>query len=299
MVDPDRLPESIRQVIRPRLKVTARNAPERSSSTLSFGEKIAATRFEGVRQLDEKAPARLAKLRLDMNITDREYFRKYQLMRFQKDAANKIAGLLTSFQQEHPLEWEYCDWKNFAIAKLVLGKLASSPDTAKSRRAAAERWLKGYWKREQKIARETDTYLSPTRMAASAAVFELEMLELADDLSPWLRPSYGDYTAFVRWLNKNWPKLAEKKHGAALLEAIAAKFRRERPTTSLGDDDLAEVQDAYRRISLSFSEGAVPPSAVVLTLVSRRHNVSPRVVNKVRAETNRHRVSPSSPRKAR
>jgi hypothetical protein len=166
-----------------------------------LGERIAGTRFGRVRQPDDEARARFAKFQLDINITNREYYRKYQRIRFQKDAANNIAALLTSLQQEHPLEWGYCGWKTFAIAELMLGKLASSPDSVKSRRAAAERWWKGYWKREQKIARETDTYLSPKRMAASAAVFELEMLELAEDPQPWMHPGFSDYAAFVRWLN--------------------------------------------------------------------------------------------------
>lgn len=136
-------------------------------------------------------------------------------------------------------------------------------------------------------------------MAAHAAAFELEMLQRSDDPRPWLRPGFGDYAAFVRWLNKNWAKLAAKKQGEALLKAVAGKFHHERPRTPLGDSDLAEVQHAYSRIASSYSEGALPASAVVLTMVARRHHVSPRLVTKVRAEANKHRRSGRLPQKAR
>lgn len=181
----------------------------------------------------------------------------------------------------------------------MLGNLTTSAGTPKSRRAAAERWLKGYWKREQQIARETDTYLSPERMAASAAVFELEMLELADDPQPWMRPGFGDYAAFVRWLNKNRDKLAVKKHGPPLLAAAAKEFRHERPKTALSNSDLVEIFTAYNGLESSHPPGAVPPYTVVLAVVARRHQVSPRLVTIVRAETNRHRRSQTAPEKAR
>jgi hypothetical protein len=48
-------------------------------------------------------------------------------------------------------------------------------------------------------------------MAASVAVFELEVLKGQDKPRPWMRPGYGDYARFVRWLNKNLAKLASKK----------------------------------------------------------------------------------------
>jgi hypothetical protein len=240
----------------------------------------------------------LAKLHLDINITNREYYWKYQRMRFQKDAADKIAGLLTSFQQEHPLEWEYCGWKHFAIAELMLGNLTGFPDSVKSRRTAAERWWKGYWKRKQKTARETDTYLSPKRMAVSAAVFELELFELADDPYPWMRPGFLDYAVFVRWLNKNWDKLATKKQGEALFDAAAGGFRRERRKTALSNSDLREICTAYKSLESSYPPGKVITYQVILSVVARRHNVSPRLVNRVRAEKNKRLRSHSTPKKA-
>ncbi len=297
-IRPEDLPGLIRQYIHgERSTAPVNNLPESPSPRLSLGERIAGTRFGRVRQPDDEARARFAKFQLDINITNREYYRKYQRMRFQRDAANNIAALLTSFQQAHPLEWEYCGWKTFAIAELMLGRLASSPDSVKSRRAAAERWWKGYWNRKQKIARETDTYLSPTRMAASAAVFELEMLQLADDPKPWMRPGFSDYAAFVRWLNKKWDKLAAKKQGEPLLDAAAGGFLRERPKTVLSNSDLKEICTAYKGLESSYPLGGVPTYQVVLTVVARRHNVSPRLANKVRADKNKRMRSHSTPKK--
>ena len=296
-LDLDKFPQGVRQCIAP--QVAAKNTLECSRPMLSLGERIAGTRFGRVRQPNKEDQARRAVLKLQIDNTSQEYYLKYQRMRFQKDAANKVADLLTSLHQKYPLEWAYCGWKNVAIAELMLGRFSTFAGTPKSRQAVAGRWLKEYWKREEEIARETDTYLSPKRMAARAAAFELEMLQLANDPEPWIRPGLGDYAAFVRWLNKNWGKFAAKKKGAALLKALAGKFHRERPRTPLGDGDLVEVLHVYGRIASSYSEDAVPPSAVVLTMLARRHNVSPRLVTKVRAEASRHLLSQSAPPKAR
>jgi hypothetical protein len=138
-------------------KLALENTPGRSSPRLSLGERLAAragVRLDGKLTEEERArPAKLLqaqqvrlaelqskikianeifpKLRLQMPSfyipldieTCYKHYGKYQLMRFDKDAANKIAGLLTSFQREHPWEWEYSGWKNDAMAELMLGRL--------------------------------------------------------------------------------------------------------------------------------------------------------------------------------
>jgi len=102
-----------------------------------------------------------------------DYYFKCQQARFEKDGASKVAELLTSFLEQHPLEWSFSDWKNDQIAKLVLGEINT---TSIARKEPGERWLKTYWKREHRRQRESDTYLSPKREAASSAVFELALL---------------------------------------------------------------------------------------------------------------------------
>jgi hypothetical protein len=218
--------------------------------------------------------------------TCHKHYGKYQLMRFDKDAANKIAGLLTSFQREHPWEWEYSGWKNDAMAELMLGRLNSSLRTVKYRGEVGQRWLKEYWQREGKRERETETYLGAKRMAASAAVFEVEMLKGQDKPRPWMRPGYGDYARFVRWLNKNLAKLASKKKGAALLEAVVDGFRCAKPKTELSESIVVEIWEAYNKVELRYAQGSVSPYNVILNVVARRHNVSERLVTTVRAENN-------------
>jgi hypothetical protein len=314
LIRPERLSGSIRNQ-----KIVAENAPEIPARRLSIGERIAGKRF--ARELTEEQRAQWAacQLKIDTIVKShpelrlqlpqsalrwfdleicREYYWKCQCLRFEKDADQRIAGLLTSFLQQHPLEWACCEWKNDAIAQLMLGRLNSSLDTAKSRRETAERWLREYWQRERKSERETETYLSPKRMAASAAVFELEMLELADDPQPWMRPGFADYAVLVGWLNKNWERLATKKQGASLLTAVAVEFRRGRTRTALSDRDLVDICLAYRSVESSHPAGAVPTYQVVLAAVARRHEVSPRLVNKMRAEKNRRLRSRGTSKKA-
>ncbi len=316
-IDKEKLPESIRQYMTLPPQVAVQDAPK-GPNPLTLHEKIAGARFG--RALSKEARDRLTTLQSVINSITRinpelrpllpqpnphfalrpehywksfricsEYYWKYQDVLFSKDAANQLAALLTSFLQKHPVEWAFCVWKDNAIAELML-----------NHREAAKRWLNWYWKRKQKIARETATYLSPTRTAASAAAFELEMLQLADDPQnqPWMRPGYGDYAAFVRWLNRNWDNLAKKKQGAPLVAAAADGFRRGQPKTPLSSRDLVEICSAYKKIE-PLCRDRVDPYRVVLTVVAKRHQVSARVVTTVLAEMNRHRRSQKAPKKAR
>jgi hypothetical protein len=90
---------------------------------------------------------------LDLRICADYYF-KCEDARLEEDAASKVAELLTSFLNQHPLEWRICYWKNDFIAELVLGELNTSLG---ARNEAGERWLKGYWKREQWMQRESSS----------------------------------------------------------------------------------------------------------------------------------------------
>ena len=228
-----------------------------------------------------------------------DYYFKCQHASFEKDAAGKVAELLTSFLEQHPLEWSYSDWKSDEITKLVLGELST---TSRAQKEPGERWLKMFWKHEHRRQRETDIYLSPKRMAASSAAFELEMLELIDENPElWIVPVPGfrAYAAFVNWLNKNWNRVAARKSESALLKWIVSEFGKKRRDFAFSDSDLSEICGAYQSIESSHPPGKVPTSQVVLTLVARKHGVSPRLVTKVRAERNKRRLAHEANEKAR
>jgi hypothetical protein len=224
-----------------------------------------------------------------------DYYFKCQHAAFEKDGANKVAELLTSFLEQYPLEWRFSGWKNDLIAKLVLGELNT---TSSAREEPGERWLKAHWKRERRMQRETATYLSPKRMAASSAVFELELLAIQDKNSFWIYPGFRGYATFVTWLNANWAQLASKKKGAALFSMIAREFRNKWPDLAFSDSDFEEICFAYHSIESSHPSGKVPPYQVVLTLVARKNGVSPRLVTKVRAESNKQRLARETNEKA-
>jgi hypothetical protein len=240
-------------------------------------------------------------LSLDLQVCADYYF-KCQLARLEQDASNKVAELLTSFLEPHPLEWRICCWKNDLIAELVLGELNPSLGVTKE---AGERWLKGYWKREQRMQRGLDTYVSPKRMAASSAVLELEMLQLIDK-NPllWIRPGFRVYAAFVKWLNRNWTRIAAKEKGAALLKRVVSQYhnvelRDEGQDVALTDSELCEICNVYRNIESLHDPGNVPPYQVVLNLVARKHWVSPRLMTQVRAENHKRQSVFRAHRKAR
>jgi len=137
-------------------------------------------------------------------------------------------------------------------------------------------------------------------MAASSAVFELNhLMSMDENPELWIGPGFRMYATFVNWLNKNWAALAGKKSGPALLKDVVSKFRHKRQDVAFSDSDLAEICDVYGSIESSHPAGAVPPYQVVLTLVARKHKVSPRLVSKVRAEQNKRRSSHVTPKKAR
>jgi hypothetical protein len=219
-----------------------------------------------------------------------DYYFKCQLARLEDDAGNKLAELLTSFLEQHPLEWRICCWKNDLIAELVLGELNPALGVTKE---AGGRWLKGYWKREQRMQREIDTDISPKRMAASSAVLELEMLQVIDK-NPllWIRPGFRVYAAFVKWLNRNWTRMAAKKKGSALLNRVVSEyhngeFRNKEQDVALSDSELYDICDIYRSIESSHDPGKVPAYQVVLKLVARKHRVSPRLMTEVRAKNHK------------
>jgi hypothetical protein len=230
-----------------------------------------------------------------------EHYYQFRSLRCEKDAAHKIAGLLSSFQQRHPLEWRCSGWKNDAIAGLLLGEFDVPPESVESRRQAGERWLRDYWQREEKRARETAIALRPKRIDASAAVLDLEMLLLmVDNPQLWICPGPREYDIFVKWLNRNWAAIATKKKGEALLNDVIRKFHPNQKGPAFRECDLREMCDVYREIESWYPPAAVPTYQLVLTLVARKHNVSPRLVTKIRAEMNKHRHSqPAFPPKAR
>jgi hypothetical protein len=235
-------------------------------------------------------------LSLNLEICADYYFRCAHV-RFDDDSGGKVADLLTSLLEQYPLEWDVCAWKNDFIAGLMLGEFNG---TLSKRKEVAERWWKWYWKRKQRMNRETDIYLSPKRTAASSAVLELEMLESMDDNPQlWICPGFSGYATFVKWLNKNWAALAGKKSGLALLQDLVSKFRQRRQDVAFSDSVLEEICGVYASIESSHPAGAVPPYQVVLTLVARKHNVSPRLVSAERAELNKRRSSHITPKKAR
>jgi hypothetical protein len=224
-----------------------------------------------------------------------DYYFKCARLRFNEDAANKIAACLTTFLEQHPLEWRVCSWKNDFITEIALGELECSGD----RKKAAEHWLNWYWKRQRKQSRETDLYLSPKRMAASSAVLELESLPLRDKYPElFISPGVRGYKTFIRWLNKNWVALAAKKKGPALLQEAVAKFREKRGDLSFTDSDLVGICEAYKTVEPRYGPGNVPAYQVVVERVARKHGVSARLVTKVRAEENERRKSHDGQEKA-
>jgi hypothetical protein len=181
-------------------------------------------------------------------------------------------------------------------AGLMLGEFNGSLD---EQREAAQRWWKWYLQRERRINRNIDIDLSDKRMAASSAVHELDLMDLIDRHPQlFVRPGFSSHVRFVNFLNRNWAVLAGKKSGPALMKDVASKFRKH-PAVAFSDSDLAEICDVYGSIESSHPAGAVPPYQVVLTLVARKYKVSPRLVGKVRAETNKRRNSPKKAKKAR
>jgi hypothetical protein len=226
-----------------------------------------------------------------------DYYFECQHAALDMDGANKVAEVLTSFLERHPLEWSFSDWKNDLIAKLVLGELNTTSSAAKE---PGQRWLATYWRRERRRQRETDTFLSQKRMAASSAVLELELLEYIDENPEfWIVPGFRVYAAFVNWLNRNWNRAADRKRGAVLFTSLVSEFRKKRQDLAFTDSDLSEICGVYQIIESSHPPGKVPTSQVVLTLVARKHGVSPRLVTKVRAELNKRRLAHEAIKKAR
>jgi hypothetical protein len=64
--------------------------------------------------------SRAVYLSVDLRICSAFYF-KCANLRFEEDAAQRIAACLTSFLEQHPLEWQVCAWKNDLITELMLG----------------------------------------------------------------------------------------------------------------------------------------------------------------------------------
>jgi len=234
-------------------------------------------------------------LSVDLHVCADYYF-KCAHAQFDENPGSEIADLLNSLLDYHPLEWDVCGWKNDFVAALVLGHFKGSLSRQKE---VANRWLKRYWKSERQKEREVDVALSPKRMFASSAIFDLEMLVLMDKTPGiWIKPGFRGYASFVNWLNKNWLRLACRKSGPVLMHELVSKFRHTHQV-KFSDSELLEICEVYRGIESQHPEGAVPPYQVVLTLMARRHNVSPRLVNKLRAEQNRRRNVGITPKKAR
>jgi hypothetical protein len=212
-----------------------------------------------------------------------KYYCKYLQVHLQEGAATEVVGLLLEFKQEHPTEWNYCGWKSDAIADLMMGRFGQK----KADKDAAVTWLRSYWGSLAKEQRRVDLSFTPKRTAAEAAAWELAMLRTRDrNPSLWVYPGFRVLTSFVRWLNKNWDKLASKKKGPALLETAIAQFHHERPKAILDDEVLAGICRAYENLAnrLCYREGEVPPSAVVYAYVAKRHVISPRQLSKFYAE---------------
>jgi hypothetical protein len=55
-----------------------------------------------------------------------DYYFRCQHACLEEDAASKVAELLTSFLEQHQLEWHLSYWKNDLIAKLVLDRFDKS-----------------------------------------------------------------------------------------------------------------------------------------------------------------------------
>jgi len=218
-----------------------------------------------------------------------DYYFKCQRARLEEDAGNKVAALLTSFLEQHPLEWSISYWKNDFIAELVLGKLNTSGAT----KEAGQRWLKRYWRREQRMQREIATYVSPKRVAASEAVWDLELLELIDnDPQFYIRPGFRVFAEFVNWLNTNWTRFAAEKKRSALFNCLVKeyrnrKFRKQRQGAELSDSELIDICKVYESIESQHDPGNVTPYQVVLNLIAGKHGVSPRLMTDVRAENHK------------
>lgn len=205
------------------------------------------------------------------------YHNKYRKLLNQDDAMVNVGKLLLEFLEKHEREWDYCGWTNDAVAELLLGKLGRG--TTKIRREVALQWLKRFWRRETQFDRNLQNDLSPTRMAASKAAYELEMLDVLDES--------GLYKRFAMYLNNQWPKLSVRKKGKALFDALIRQFRLDRPMVHLDDMVLDEICCAYGQIESHYKTGALPPSAVLQTVMARRYGVSARTLAKVRTANRR------------
>jgi hypothetical protein len=144
-------------------------------------------------------------------------------------------------------------------------------------------------------------------MDAGAAVFELSVLKLKDQLSYLFKAgqSFSTYTKAVNWLNRNRDRIAANSPTDSVRDIIVSA-RSQMRNLALTDVELGELCAAYDKIAQYSSPGRVPPSQVVLELVSRRHAVSARLVTDLRAtataepgERKRHKKARKSSKKAR
>ncbi len=265
-------------------------------------------RFQPKLQLQIVAtdPLSLSQLLPNLRICT-DLFYECSMARLETDAGRQICDLLLQFERDHPVEWEYCGWKNDFIAELVLG--LTGDGSAEERRTTATLWLTRYWTNQAKRNRQTAVDDSDRRRRALYALAGIQAVtgraqksagcnvvltppgiglrngwhRAGTSMGIQDRESYNLYLLFARWLSKNWTQLTSKRGDP---HRIAAEtYLRERPCAKIPHEVLMKIAAAYDRC---YSDGPPPPpSQVLLEFFAEGHGVSSRLVAGMRAERNK------------
>jgi hypothetical protein len=243
------------------------------------------------------------------------YFERCRDAQLQENAAQQISDLLLEFEDKYPIEWECSGWKDEFIVKLVLGNI--QPGDFQEPERYAKYWFSQRWKQKKTLQRKIDHELSDTRMAAGAAVSDLNMIELEARLAAAMdavrrgdSASYDaafdnsvalPHTQFLWWLNEAWEKTheevkfvssnsqneqaAENHWLLKMSRLLIRNFRKDHPDFRLNNDELVGLCRAYHQEWRGADDANnIPPSAVLIRFVAAKHNVSPATVRRVRAE---------------
>jgi hypothetical protein len=234
-----------------------------------------------------------------------QYFEKCEAAKAEADSAQEVGDLLLEFEAKYPIEWECSGWKNEFVADLVLGntQLGNVPE----RKNYAVSWLSRRWQQQEKIEKQIARVSAPHFEAACEAVFDLDMLQWTARLSAASNAfRRGDllafnaafdtnvdtpHTEFIRWLNTSWEEIwksgnrgSSSPKDSTLIQLALAMFRTGHPSFGLSEPDLARLCDAFLAEWRRAETFPVPPSAVLLQLVAKRHKISSARVRRVAAE---------------
>ena len=186
-----------------------------------------------------------------------DFFYQCRLARLETDASQRIRDLLLQFERNHPVEWEYSGWKNDLIAELVLGLVGDG--SVEEKKTTATLWLAKHWANQARQARQIDIDNSEPRRMAMYALGGIQAVTgralkgagnvvltptgiafregLGENFAGGSdREPYNLYRPYVRWLSKNWTRLASER--GDLYRVAARIFRRERSGAKVNDEAL-------------------------------------------------------------